>query len=405
MTVSDHPVKFDYITPPRLTTSQKIKWVDELDTQLSLRLNMEEYDKIPAQFRDYHISSGRVTFKVLGEFEVDLTVAGEDFQKQFWFIDFRFGFQPAPSSLPESLRTYLEACVNDALSQHGLKGCYRFLHEFVLTAKINELKHQAAHLGGSVWTGSLKVEPLHRALAIQYWLPRTEVTSTKSWVLIAINSGKKPNTEEEDQLPSKLEATWYRDGKAIPDTKLDMNMDTLSAQCLLSTVVGHHIRTILSGICQQLGTMARYSTQDTIVAIDTPMSSPLNSFLRVDNGQATNIRLSIEPTTGFFAVGPNSKFSIQHEHRLNNGKDPIEDGVICVEGIRSSILEDELHRRGNSKGWSSITSPLSLEENQGLTRLRTWTRSIWLRKYEWPLTWAIAIFLGASGDQWWLVEA
>ncbi len=113
---------------------------------LSVRLTLDEYDKIPFQFRDYSISSGRVTFKVEGEFEVDLTIADEDFEKQFWFIDFRFLFQPAPAELSDRVRQFIEKKVNDALATDGLAGCYRFLHEFVLTHKISEFYRQALDL-------------------------------------------------------------------------------------------------------------------------------------------------------------------------------------------------------------------------------------------------------------------
>ncbi|EEY22439.1 predicted protein [Verticillium alfalfae VaMs.102] len=57
-----------YILPPLLTPEEQHKWIEELNTLLSLRLNLDDYDKIPQQFKNYTIKSGRVTFTVEGEF-------------------------------------------------------------------------------------------------------------------------------------------------------------------------------------------------------------------------------------------------------------------------------------------------------------------------------------------------
>src|ERR1700722_6388022 len=111
-----------------MTAKELLKSLQNLNTLLSIRLNLHEYDKIPLQFKDYSIKSGRVTFRVAGEFEVDLTIAEENPEKQFWFIDFRFLFTPAVSQLPEHLRYMIENRVNAALEKDGLAGCYKFLH-------------------------------------------------------------------------------------------------------------------------------------------------------------------------------------------------------------------------------------------------------------------------------------
>ena len=117
-----------------------------------MRLNLQEYDNIPPPFRDYTIKSGRVTFNVPGEFEIDLTIADEDPEKQFWFIDFRFLFSPSVLELPSHLRFYIESKVNAVLLADGLPGCYKLLHEIVLTHKISEFKRQ--HLSSREGSGS-----------------------------------------------------------------------------------------------------------------------------------------------------------------------------------------------------------------------------------------------------------
>lgn len=369
---------------------------------MSLRLNLDDYDKIPHQFRNYEIGSGRVTFKVLDEFEVELTIADEDPEKQFWFIDFRFAFKPSALSLSEGLRNYLENYVNDALARNGLAGCYQFLHELVLTAKITELKRQALQLSKASWDGTIVVEPLNRALAIQYWSSRA--SATKSWVLIAINSGKK-NGKVDAKSPSHIVAKWYRDNKEVTDVKLALDVGNLSAESLLKEVIGRHIGHILQSIRDKLLQAPRFKQREATMTLRTSNKDPGACMLTTQVSHNETTTLLVEPTTGIFAVKPQSKFSIQYEHQLNNGKNSADDGAACLENVRCAIMEDELHRRGNATGWQTQKSPLSLEETKTITRMREWTRTIWMRKQGWGQSWYIVILLGLGGDEWWLLEA
>lgn len=396
--ISDH----QYIEPPVLTPEEQLRWINDLNTLLSLRLNLEDYDKIPHQFRHYEIGSGRVTFKVPGEFEVELTIADEDFEKQFWFIDFRYTFKPAAVSLSDGLRNYLENCVNDALARDGLAGCYQFLHELVLTAKINELKRQAVQLSKTSWDGTLVIEPLNRALAIQYWSSRA--SASKSWVLIAINSGKK-NGKVDAKSSSQLVAKWYRDNKEVKDVKLALDVDNLSAESLLKEVVGRHIGYILQSIRDKLLEAPRFKRREAAMTLRISNQDPGSCVLTTQVSHNDATALLVEPTSGMFAVKPQSKFSIQYEHQLNNGKNTADDGVTCLENVRCAMMEDELHRRGSAMGWQTQKSPLSLEETKSLTKTREWTRTIWMRKQGWGASWHMVIFLGLAGDEWWLLEA
>ncbi|KAF5530480.1 mediator of RNA polymerase II transcription subunit 14 [Fusarium mexicanum] len=393
-----------YIEPPPLTRQEQIQWISDLDTQLSLRLNLEDFDKIPYHFRNYEIDSGRVTFKVAGEFEVDLTIADEDFEKQFWFIDFRFAFEPAASSIPDGLKNYLEGQVNDILSKDGLLGCYQFLHELVLTHKLNELKRQASQLSRGSWTGTLKVEPLNRALAIQYWTSRTQLGSPKSWILIAVNSGRKPNGQPGPKSSSHLMAKWYRDNKEVKDTNISFDADNLSAETLLKTVIGRHVEFLLGSIHSRLQAFPRFQNRDAAMILNISHDDPATSFLSMQVGYKDSASLLVEPTTGVFAVKPHSKFTIQHEHLLNNGKNPADDGATCLENVRCGVMEDELIRRGSTTGWTTKKSPMSKDELRSLTNTREWTKTIWLQRTGWDPNWFIMVLLSPSGDAWWLVD-
>ncbi|KAK7432581.1 mediator complex subunit [Neonectria magnoliae] len=393
-----------YIEPPPLTSDEQIKWMNDLNTLLSLRLNLEDFDKIPYHFRNYEIDSGRVTFKVPGEFEVDLTIADEDFEKQFWFIDFRFIFTPSAAALPESLKNYLEAYVNDVLSKDGLAGCYQFLHEFVLTHKLNELKRQAIQLSKNAWTGTLMVEPLNRALAIQYWTSRTPPNTPKSWVLIAVNSGRRPTGHPSPKASSCLTAKWYRDNKEVKDVDIPLDVENLSAETLLRTVVGRHIDYILSSIHNKLQVAPRFRNREAGMVLHVSQSDPGASSLTMHVGYSDSASLLMEPTTGLFAVKPHSKFTFQDEQQLNNGKNPEEDGVSCLENVRCSFMEDELNRRGSTMGWSSKKCPLNNEELRSVVKTREWTRTIWLQRDGWEPNWFVMVLLSLGGDEWWLLE-
>lgn len=370
-----------------------------------MRLNLEDFDKIPYHFRNYEIDSGRVTFKVAGEFEVDLTIADEDFEKQFWFIDFRFAFEPAASSIPDGLKNYLEGQVNDILSKDGLLGCYQFLHELVLTHKLNELKRQAIQLSRGSWTGTLKVEPLNRALAIQYWTSRAQLGSPKSWILIAVNSGRKSNGQPDPKSSSHLMAKWYRDNKEVKDTNISFDADNLSAETLLKTVIGRHVEFLLGSIHSRLQAFPRFQNRDAAMILNISHDDPATSFLSMQVGYKDSASLLVEPTTGVFAVKPHSKFTIQHEHLLNNGKNPADDGATCLENVRCGVMEDELIRRGSTTGWNTKKSPLSKDELRSLTNTREWTKTIWLQRTGWDPNWFVMVMLSPSGDAWWLVDA
>ncbi|KAF4587702.1 Mediator of RNA polymerase II transcription subunit 14 [Ophiocordyceps camponoti-floridani] len=392
----------NYIEPPRLTPREQLKWISDLNTLLSLRLNLDDYDKIPPHFKDYDIASGRVTFKVDGEFHVDLTIADEDFEKQYWFIDFRYDFSPAPASLSPALRAYLEGCVNEALSKEGLAGCYRCLHEFVLTSKINELKRQAVKLSRTSWTGTLSVEPLNRALAIQYWTSRAVTTGSKSWILLAVNSGRKPDAAVQDvRATSFIVAKWYRNGKEVKDVDVEMDLKRLSAESLLTDAIGRHIDSILTSIHDKLLTAARYKDGEAGLVLDLCRSDPAASSLSMQVGKTT---LSVEPTTGVFVLKPQSKFTAPYEHQLNNGRNVADDGAACLENVRCAVIEDEMQRRGSMMGWRVRKPPLTVEETKTATRLRSWTRALWLQRDGWGAGWFMAALLGVASDEWWLVE-
>ncbi|KAI5867060.1 MED14-domain-containing protein [Durotheca rogersii] len=362
---------FSYIEPPPLSPKEQRQWIENLNTLLSIRLNLEDHANIPYHFRDYSIDSGRVTFTVPGEFEVDLTIADEDFDKQFWFIDFRFAFTPAPSDLSDSLRMFLEAKVNEALEKDGLHGCYTFLHEFVLTHKVTEYVRQAFELAKGRWVETLKVERLNRAMSIQYW----------SWVILGVHSGKTANISFDAPSASHLTLRWFRDGKEVKDVEILFDDADISTEGLLNRVIGRHVEYMLGSIHAKLKSNERFVKREAGLALDVWKDSPIQSTLKMQLGHA-------------HYVTPQSPVTFRGEQRLNwQSKDPIQDGVTCLEGIRCHYIVDEINRRGMSAG--CVREILSARKMGQL---------MWFKRQGWTDQWYLMVTLSVSGDKWWLIE-
>ena len=370
-----------------------------------MRLSLEDHDKIPFHFQDYTVSSGRVTFKVKGEFEVDLTIADEDFEKQFWFIDFRFLFTPAPQDLSEALRAFIEAKVNEALANDGLAGCYRFLHEFVLTHKINELSRQARELSRERWIDSVRVERLNRAISIQYWASRYPQNGPKSWIIIGVNSGKKSSSYVDAKTTSSLTLRWFRDSKEVKDVDVLLDTEEVSAERLLKRVIARHIGHILRTIYDKLQTKPRFMKREAAMTLRLDKDEPMLSALEVQLSYCEKIIARIDPITGFFAMSPHSRVVYEGEHRLNyRSKDPAEEGLNSIEGIRCVSTMEELNRRGKSMGWIGSPRPIRPEDLRTIVNSREGVQSIWFKREGWDPRWYLMLSLSLSGDHWWLVE-
>ncbi|KAI1142890.1 MED14-domain-containing protein [Hypoxylon sp. FL0543] len=396
---------FNYILPPPLTPKEQLQWIENLNTLLSIRLNLEDYDTLPYHFQNYTIDSGRVTFKVPGEFEVDLTIADEDLSKQFWFIDFRFDFTPAPPELSEALRMHLESRVNEALEKEGLAGCYKFLHELVLTHKITEYVRQAIELSRGRWVDTLKVERLNRAMSIQYWVGRYPPEGPKSWIILGVNSGKKAGAPEDPKSTSYLTLRWFRDSKEVKDVDLPFNSVDISTEDLLNHVIGRHIAHILGSIYSKLKSNGRFTKREAGLALDIQLEDPTRSSLRMQLGHAYHVTIGISATTGMFAMKPQSSMTWKGEQRLNYlSKDPIQDGFTCLEVLRCHYVVDEVIRRGRSTGWVVCKVPAKLDTVKQVLSLRETGQLMWLKRRGWAEQWYVMVSLSLSGDKWFLLE-
>jgi mediator of RNA polymerase II transcription subunit 14 len=346
-----------------------------------------------------------VTFKVPGEFEVDLTIADEDPEKQFWFIDFRFLFTPATSEIPEQLRNVIEDRVNKILQRDGLAGCYKFLHELVLTHKISEIRRQAIELSRGKWIEKLQVEPLHRALSIQYWLGRYGMDGLRSWIILGVDSGKRKDGLSDPRATSRISLRWFRDSKEIKDHDIPLELTTLSAEALLQAVITKHISHILESIYKNLRTKPLFSNKQLSISFKESESEPKEPELRVQLTRHDNINITIEPRTGYFAISPAFRLALRTEKLLNSlTKDPATDAHGLVQSLRCFAVSEEIVNRAFSIGWEPLQNPGLKPEDLKPIIPRDTLQLSWFRRTGWSQGWFIVLSASMSGERWWLME-
>ncbi|CAK7214764.1 mediator complex subunit [Sporothrix bragantina] len=438
-----------FLSVPPLNAQEQLKHLDNISTLLSLRLNLEDHDTIPYHFRhnNYTIASGRVTFRVPGEFEVDLTLASDDFTQQLWFLDLRFLFSPSPRDLTPGLRKALEDRVNNVLAQEGLPGCYRMLHEYVLTHKINELRRQVRDLARGRWIDTVRVEQLNRAIAVQYWTsrhnggngssqgsgPTSSATSQalRSWFIIGVHSGRDSASVDmpEEQITSRLSLRWFRDNKEVKDLndeqvssllasivsesgegdEINTNAVTLSAETILQRVVALHVEHILSGIHAKLAAKPLFAKRLASMRLRISRIDASASFLEIQLTNAGDrIWVRIDPVTGLFSLSPQQSRIISHsEMRINAvtagggpshagggganaAIDPVEEGFAILDSVRNLAAQESLGRRAKSSGWRLTRNagpaggPLvRTDDLRQLLNLRDSYQVLYLHRAEW----------------------
>jgi mediator of RNA polymerase II transcription subunit 14 len=410
--------EFGYMEPPPVDPDEELELMESLNTLLDARLTLADFDKIPYHFRNYVIEDGRATFRVEGEFEVDLTIADDDFDKQYWFLDFRFTFTPAPEELTAAMRNFLDVRVNDVLATDGLAGCYSFLHEFTLTHKITEIRRQALELAKTRWVGSLTVEPLNRALSIQYWLPRPvsspqtglqhsgPQSSLKSWFIIGVHSGRKTGAVLPDPAAtSYLSLRWFRDGKEVKDVDFSLDTTDISAEKILKMIVGRHVEHILTSMYNKLASFPRYKNREAPLQLALSNEEPSDSQLVMHLSQKETLVVRIDPMTGLFAVSPMARAVSACERALNTSRrNPAEDGYILLERARWHYSMEELTRHGRSMGWEAQPLRVRNEELKPLVKTRDMYQPLWMRHVGWRPDWHVLVTMGLAGDRWWLIQ-
>ena len=346
-----------------------------------------------------------MTFRVPGEFEIDLTIADEDPATQFWFIDFRFLFSPTLQEIPHALRSHIENRVNAVLLEAGLPGCYKLLHEMVLTHKISEFQRQALELSRGKWIDGIKVEALNRALSIQYWVDRYSKQGPKSWILLGVHSGRQKDGRPIPKATSHLFIRWFRDGKEIKDAEILFDLVNISAESLLKTVIAKHVNFYLTTIYQQLESRPLFAEGEASLSLTKSTEEPAESLLKVQMTDREHLTVRVEPITGRFIFGPASMLIYSIENQFNHkSKDPARDAQGWIETIRHRIVDFDIASHAMSSGWRRVAMP-SLPEDVMKSKFPKDTAQLaWFQRPSWKKDWFMVVSFSMGGERWWLIE-
>ncbi len=405
----------NYIQPPPLTAREVLRSLEKLNTLLAIRLNLNDYNRIPLQFRDFTIKSGRATFKVPGEFEIDLTIADEDPESQYWFIDFRFLFNPSSSRLNPRLRWHIENKVNEILLKDGLAGCYKYLHELILTYKINEFRRQGSNLARSIWIDSVRVEILNRPISIQYWVNRYDamasdnkppnIKPSKSWIILGVHSGRQIDGRSDPKSTSRLFIRWFRESKEVKDADIQFDDVNISTEKLLKSIIAKHVNHILTSMYKKLLAKPLFSRRDLELSLHASTDDPTDSELKVQLTNEHQLSVKIEPISGRFIFGPICRAYSNFESLLNDkSQDPASDGHIWIERLRSFLLTEEIHSRALSVGWTRVTNPGLNQDTLQQFVAKENLATIWFRRSGWAKDWYLAVSQSMSGEKWHLIK-
>ncbi|KAK4228993.1 mediator of RNA polymerase II transcription subunit 14 [Podospora fimiseda] len=399
---------FGYIVPPRLTLEEQATWIDHVNTLLNARLTLEECEKIPEPFTNYTVDSGRVTFAVTGEFEVDLTILDEDFTNQFLCLDFRFLFKPAPQMLSLPAQEHLHVRINEKLAVEGLAGCYSWLHEVTLTAKITEFARQAWRLSTEKWTGGLKIERLDRGLSIQYWVHRPHSKGSRSWIILGVNSAGKDSDGGRDPLqPSHLTLRWFRDNQEVKDCDIVFDTDNISVEKLLTSVIARHVEHMLSYIYHKLARKPRFAQNHARLSLEISEDSPRDTALTVQLLGDDSVSLHIDQYMGAFSISPPVPLAMRAQNMLNSFPNAVDQAPHALEKLRWDHMRNTLISRGFTLDWHIAPPPItSQDELKGIvgSTSRESFQVNWLWKRGWTKEWFVLMSMSLGGDSWWLVE-
>ena len=391
-----------YLPPEPLSSLKLLKTLRKINTLLSIRLNLHE--TIPPSLREFSVASGRATFRVPEEFEVDLSIAEEDPSSQLYFIDFRFIFSPTPTEVPNGrLRDEIEGRANDVLGREGLDGLFDFLHNLTLTHKLSILRSQAHELARGYWSEQLKVETVHRSVVIQYWSNRS---GGKNWIEIGLKRGQEPKTSyglSGQRIPF-IDLRWFRGGKEVTNATITMRLNHLSVGTILRQVIALHTSFTLEQMAATLRNSPLYLLGSLRLKHHSSSTEPLEACLLVQLTTAKAIKVVQEPVSGRFSILPASKLNSQTEYKLNQVVNPATDGASQLHHLRSLLSQEEADTGARTIGWEPI---LSLNPNSE-TMQKLFGAGIQHRKFfrrpNWGSNWILAFTTSPDGDTWWVIE-
>lgn len=283
------------------------------------------------------------------EFELDLSILDQDPSSRFYFVDFRFLFSPSSEIPPGALRLELEVRANAVLAAEGLVGCFDFLRDYVLTYKLSVLRRQALELARGSWSGSLRVDRIHRSTMIQYW---TDRPAKKSWIEIGVQSGRSQASA--DTGLSRLNVKWTCNGMDMSkEETIHVDDQNLDVEVILKDVVTRHIRHLMRRTADDL--MSRLSpAAGSAVRVAFADEQTLDCSLTVPLYSTQSASLRIEPITGRFAISPISHTSTQTEAIFDRLRTPFDQLAHDIVAWRHQDAAVTFQARSSRRHWQRV---------------------------------------------------
>lgn len=384
-----------YIPPEPISSEKGLELLRYVNTTLSIRLNVHE--NLPRRLQNWRIDSGRATFVMEKEFEFDVVSFSEDISEQWWLVDLRLLFSPAPTiTVGSHFFERLQMQANTILKDKGLSGWFDFFCNFVLTHKIFVLRSQAIALARSGWAGSLKVENVHRELVVSYW---TDHPGKKNWIELGISTNKPRKGKSSWRGPPSpsINVRWFRRGVEVKDAKFDFDWHNLSFERIIKRVIAHHTSDILRKTRENFNSLltAEASLSD---------SEPADCKLQVTLGTSSNATtLSLEPVTGNYILQPASPVTARAELAFNQGREPKLMAHILTK-VLAQTLQDSVQRCAQQLGWLSVSrQALNLDAVKSAVKLDVIQHTMYSPR-GWSPTWTLGTVVDASGSSWWIFE-
>ena len=336
---------------------------------------------------------------------MDLSIAKEDTESQFYFIDFRLLFSPIISILPEGQsKVQFEDECNNILKTQGLAGIYHHLHEFILTTKINILRRQALEMSRGKWIETLHVEMLRRLLVVQYW---TGKPGPKHWIEISVLSGKQKDERSKSKAHglSHLGIRWARDGQRLPGSlPIEIDLQNLSMENILNDIIGLHVKHILLSTRAKLMETNLYATSALALSARISKKQPADSVLSIQLVPSLTSTISVQPILGSFALQPSTPLARRAEGDLNSLPDPANQAYTRICNARCLMAQEAIESQAATLQWDILRNLGFKQEELKRTFSRDTLRLSYFRREGWSPNWILAVSIGMRAEEWWILE-
>jgi mediator of RNA polymerase II transcription subunit 14 len=397
--VSSFP-NLGYTAEKKMKPRHMLETIRLINNILCTRLTLHE--SLPSKLHSYKVHNGRATFLVASEFEADLSVADDDPASQFYFVDFRFTFEPCTNTFNGRLHDDIAGRANEILKYAGLAGFYDFLHDMTLSYKISVLHQQARSLARGRWSENLRTELIHRTLVVQYWTNRP---GGKSWVEVGIKSERRIQDASSSEKDAHLDIRWIRDNKLVDDVDLELDVQVLSVEDILHQVTALHASHILDTIYNNLLKSPMYGQGQLSLELSTSFFEPQDCQLQLQFTKTKQVVVALEVVSGTIVLKPASARFGRAENELRRSRNLIDEATQRILHLRCITAEQDLSSAASSVGWEISRafrpSPTDLKALFNGSAMR----HIFLRWTSWEPGFILAATHGVDADRYWLVHA